>query len=163
MADGDRDALGALYDLHANGLFRHALWLGGRQADAEDAVQAVFVRLAGMGADLLTIRQPRPYLHRMVHSAVADMLGRQAKRAEQPLTEAIATGGGNLPGDQLVRRDLLRALAALPVEQREAIALHLVHGFAFREVGRITSVSTFTAASRFRLALERLRRHLDGQ
>jgi len=54
----------------------------------------------------------------------------------------------------------VRALGALPVAQREVIVLHLAQGFTFREIGRIASVPTFTAASRYRLGLERLRRTL---
>ncbi len=39
----------------------------------------------------------------------------------------------------------------LPAEQREVIVLHLMEGFSFREVGRLTGVSLFTAAARYRL------------
>ena len=160
VADGDRDALGTLYDLHAERLFSHALWLGAQRADAEDAVQATFVKLAGMGADLLAIRKPRPYLHQIVRGAVIDMLRKQAARAEEPLAGAILVDGGKGPDEQLKRRDLVRALGALPVAQREVIVLHLAQGFTFREIGRIASVPTFTAASRYRRGLERLRRTL---
>lgn len=57
--------------------------------------------------------------------------------------------------------DLLRALDDLPDEQREVVVLHVVDGFSFREVGRMTGVSLFTAAGRYRLAMARLRRQLD--
>ena len=53
--------------------------------------------------------------------------------------------------------DVARALAELPAAQREIMQLHLTEGFSFREAGRITGVSMFTAASRYRVALERLR------
>ena len=56
--------------------------------------------------------------------------------------------------------DLERALADLPAEQREVIVLHLIEGFSFREVGRLTGVSLFTAAARYRLATRRLRKTL---
>ena len=50
-----------------------------------------------------------------------------------------------------------RALTALPEMQREIVVLHVFNGFSFREIGNITRVSTFTAASRYRLAIDRLR------
>jgi RNA polymerase sigma factor (sigma-70 family) len=53
--------------------------------------------------------------------------------------------------------DLSRALDELPPLQREVIVLHLVEGFSFVEVGRLTGVSLFTAAGRYRLAIARLR------
>jgi RNA polymerase sigma factor (sigma-70 family) len=53
--------------------------------------------------------------------------------------------------------DLTYALETLPPAQREVIVLHLVEGFSFREVGKLTGVSIFTAAARHRLAIRRLR------
>src|SRR5213592_4580157 len=56
LAEGDADALEPIWEAHADRTFRHALWVTGRPEDAEDVVQTVFVRLAGLGADLLGIR-----------------------------------------------------------------------------------------------------------
>ena len=39
--------------------------------------------------------------------------------------------------------------------------LHIVEGFSFREVGKLTGVSLFTAAARYRLAVGRLRKVLS--
>ncbi len=58
LASGRREALGELYDKHAASLFRHALALTRRRDEAEDLVQAVFVKLATTGAELLGVRTP---------------------------------------------------------------------------------------------------------
>jgi RNA polymerase sigma-70 factor (ECF subfamily) len=55
-----------------------------------------------------------------------------------------------------------RALAALPLEQREVIALKVDAGLTFAEIAEVTGVSPNTAASRYRYALEKLREHLGG-
>ena len=57
--------------------------------------------------------------------------------------------------------DVGRALASLPVEQREVVVLHVVEGFSFREIGGLTGVSLFTAAARYRLAIGKLKQELD--
>jgi DNA-directed RNA polymerase specialized sigma24 family protein len=49
-------------------------------------------------------------------------------------------------------------LARLPDEQRVVVALHLFEGFSFREIADVEHVPHFTIASRYRLALRRLRR-----
>ena len=54
--------------------------------------------------------------------------------------------------------DIARALEVLPVAEREAIVLHLTEGFSFREIGRMTGVSLFTAAGRYRQGIGRLRK-----
>ena len=60
LAAGKAEALGELYDRHAASLFRHALALSRRRPDAEDLVQAVFVKLATTGAELVGVRRLRP-------------------------------------------------------------------------------------------------------
>ncbi len=72
LAAGGPNALGELYDRHAASLFRHAIALTRRRPDAEDLVQAVFVKLATTGAELLGVRQPASYLHRMLHTTWLD-------------------------------------------------------------------------------------------
>jgi RNA polymerase sigma-70 factor (ECF subfamily) len=59
--------------------------------------------------------------------------------------------------------DIGRALDDLPPLQREVVVLHLVEGFSFLEIGRLTGVSLFTAAARYRLARARLRTALAGK
>ena len=49
-------------------------------------------------------------------------------------------------------------LSQLPAAQRETIFLHFFHELPFSAIGRITGVPTFTAASRYRLGIRRLRR-----
>ena len=154
LASGDSGALGKIYDRHAPALFRHALALTRQIADAEDLVQAAFVKLATAGAPLLGVRQPASYLHRMVHAAWIDVVRRRAMAGEKPMTGDVATRS---EGDADEAIDVRRALLALPQPQREVVVLHLFDGFSFREIGRIIGVSTFTWASRYRLAVQRLR------
>jgi RNA polymerase sigma-70 factor (ECF subfamily) len=157
LVRGDRSALGDLYDMHAASLFRHGLALTRRPGEAEDLVQAVFLKLAATGAPLLAVRRPANYLHRILHAAWIDSQRRPAATNETAIgaNEEFMTGEPPSPVESTI--DVTRALAALPAAQREAVQLHLIEGFSFREVGRIVGVSMFTAASRYRAALQRLR------
>lgn len=157
LVRGDRDALADLYDAHARALFRHGLALTRRPWDAEDLVQSVFLKLATTGARLLAVRNPANYLHRMLHAAWIDEQRRPAAAHEVP-PEAGADPAAHDHGNVAeAAMDLTGALAGLPAPQREIVVLHLIEGFSFREAGRITNVPMFTAASRYRAALERLR------
>ena len=158
LAAGGRNALGDLYDRHAASLFRHALVLTRRRADAEDLVQAVFVKLVTTGAELLGVRQPASYLHRMLHTTWLDAYRRTA--AGERIVEHLTMPTHGPRPDIEASMDMARALNALPAEQGEVVALHLVEGFSFREIGRLTGVSLFTAAGRYRLGLARLRKSL---
>jgi RNA polymerase sigma-70 factor (ECF subfamily) len=159
LAAGRPEALAELYDRHGASLFRHALSLSRRQADAEDLVQATFLKLATTGADLSGVRAPASYLHRTLHTTWMD--GRRRRVVGERVIEMVAGESGARPPAMDESIDVARALAVLAAPQREAIVLHLVEGFSFREIGRATGVSLFTAAARYRLGLERLRRHLQ--
>jgi RNA polymerase sigma-70 factor (ECF subfamily) len=153
LAEGRREALASLYDRHATSLFRHALALTRRRTDAEDLVHGVFVKLAGLGGDLLGIREPAAYLHRMVHAAWVDA-HRRSRLAEQHAQGAVAEAAAPAHDDAIA---VMRALGELPAEQREVVALHAMEGFSFREIGVLTGVSLFTAAARYRIAVRKLR------
>lgn len=157
LVRGDRNALAELYDAHAGPLFRHALSLTRHSAEAEDLVQVVFVKLATTGAPLLAVRTPANYLHRMLHTAWIDSQRRPAVTREAAVDADDLRLMAGAVTDQVTAIDVTRALEDLPAPQREVVQLHLFDGFSFREAGRITGVSMFTAASRYRVALERLR------
>lgn len=157
LVRGDRDALADLYDAHAGSLFRHGLALTRRPSEAEDLVQAVFLKLATTGAPLLAVRNPGNYMHRMLHAAWIDGQRRPAVAHESAVDASDLRLVSGAVSDQESAIDVTRALGQLPATQREIVQLHLTEGFSFREAGRITGVSMFTAASRYRVALERLR------
>jgi len=56
-------------------------------------------------------------------------------------------------------RGAMRALAQLPVAQREVIVLKIWHRLTFEEIGRLVGVPTHTAAGRYRYGLQKLRMH----
>ena len=161
LASGRAEALAELYDRHAASLFRHGLALTRRRQDAEDLVQSVFVKLTATGAELLGVRQPASYLHRMLHTTWMD--ARRRIITGERVVELVTVGGQSARPAFEASIDIARALDELPEEQREVVVLHIVEGFSFREVGRLTGVSLFTAAGRYRLAIGRMRKLLGRQ
>ena len=162
LASGDTAALAEIYDSHGERLFGHALWLLRRRDEAEDAVHEVFLKLWAMGADLLRIRRPATYLMRMVHHAALDAIASRSRRAELQTEPAYFEADGFDPERARLSAEAGRFLDRLPVDQREAVWLHLFEDLTFREVAKVTRVTTFTAASRYRLAIEKLRRLFEG-
>lgn len=158
LAGGDLDALEALYDREAGALFALALWLTGSRDDAADAVQEVFVKLAAGGGRLARVRRPRAYLLAMARSAALDRLrsGRREEPAEDLLLEAPARDAAG----SLDARAASRHLRELPLPQREAVYLRYFAELSFAEIGRVAGVSLFTAASRCRLGLQKLRHRM---
>ncbi len=162
LAGGDVDALEAIYDAAARRMHAVALWRTGSASDAEDVVQDAFVRLAQGRADLQEVEDPLAYLLVITHRLAVDRHRARRRRPESALDEAyVLPARDAAPGDAADAAALSRALAALPAAQREAVGLHVVYGMTHREVARATGVPLFTAASRVRLGLARLRRLLE--
>lgn len=158
LAEGDATALEDLYASCADELYGLALWRSASAADAADVLQEVFVRLAVARTGLGSVADPRAYLRRMVHRAAVDVHRRRTKRRETPITECrLVESGEPSPERQAEAQRISELLGRLPAAQRETIYLRHFGGCSFAEIGRATGVPTFTAASRFRNGMRRLR------
>ncbi|MFM2091899.1 MAG: hypothetical protein RLZZ127_2388 [Planctomycetota bacterium] len=151
------EPLADLYDAHGLWLWRTARsWLG-TDADADDAVQEVFLAVAAAGvAD--RIQAPRAYLAAALVRACA-RIGRRRRAGPGPLGDhdPAAPPGAAGPDEALDR-----ALAGLPPEQRAVVALKVEADLTFAAVAEHLGINANTAASRWRLALDRLRTALGG-
>ena len=147
------------YDAHAARLLLYARqWLPER-ADAEDAMQAGFVkfwrsRSRPEAADL-------PLLFTAVRTAALDLAKARRRRTDREQRAADTAPTAWWDGDTLAEREradvVARAIAALPLEQREAIVLRIWGGLTFAEVARTLDENINTVAARYRAALTKLR------
>lgn len=164
--DGGRHAgWSAWFDQNAAGLILFARQWTDTHADAEDVVQDVFVRFWRSGRQLDAASDPKAYLFASVKRAALDSRRGRLRRDRR---EAEA-GRDRLADEPLFRSDAERdewrvevesALALLPGPQREVLVLKVWAGLTFPEVAAVVGVSPNTAASRYRYALEALRRRL---
>ena len=158
LAAGDLGALETIYDSCAADLYGYAAWKTGRCDDAADLVQETFVRLAERGQRLAEVRRPRPYLLTMVNRAAIDLARSRARTGEDPRDFAYLQAAETHVDLRVDASTTSRRIAQLPPKQREALYLRFFAELTFREIGKVCGVPTFTAASRCRLGLSRLRR-----
>jgi len=163
LAAGSPEALAYLYDVAASRIFGLALWRTGCVDDAGDVVQDLFVRVASRRDRLRRVRDPRAWLLTVARRLAVDAVRRRKRHAAEPVEDCPfleAPGGDAARGLDARRASAL--LAGLPAAQREAIYLHHHAGGTFAAIGDIVGVPTFTAASRYRLGIARLRRLMEG-
>jgi RNA polymerase sigma-70 factor (ECF subfamily) len=158
LAEGREHAFVELYDRFGRSLFQVAFALLQSREDAEDAVQDVFVRLAQTRQRLLGVENLRAYLFASLRHAafklatarkrnhLAMSRDQNQKLADKPATAEFGCS-----------ERLEKALAGLPREQRELLALKLDAGLTFAEIASLLGISANTAASRYRYGLEKLR------
>ena len=155
------DAVAALYDRFGLALYRTARTLLNHSHLAEDAVQETFVGLVRAGVAPTDLDNARAYLFAALRHAAAKIALRPGagRRVALPDLDALAAPQPPAPPSCA---GLERALAALPAEQRELIALKIDGGLTFQEVAACLGISPNTAASRYRYALAKLRDALRG-
>jgi len=138
---------GEWIDRHHGALYRHALWMVGHPETAEDMVQETYYRAWRGRRGLRDPRRVLPWLLSILRRVVYREYRQRARGAE--LAEALgATDGDCQPDTQRELLDLHRALAALPVSQRETLLLHALHGFSYQEISDQLEVPVGTVMSR---------------
>jgi RNA polymerase sigma-70 factor (ECF subfamily) len=163
LAVGTDDAFERLWDVAADRLHAFAVWSTGEPADAADVVAELFARIAERGDELRRIRNPRAWLLTVTRRLCVDVARRRTRRPTDPLEEATFVAVHGTDPDRAVdARRAEAALARLPAPQRQVVFLHLYADCTFAAIGRILGIPTFTAASRYRRAVRRLRQLLEA-
>ena len=163
LARGNMTALEDLYDAVAAKLYGLALWRTGSEEDAADVVHDVFVRVVDQGSRLANVRNPKAWLLTVTHRAAVDVTRRRNRRQAESLEDCPYLAANAVDGIQRV--DAARAsqlLAGLPTAQRDAVYLRHFADCTFAEIGEIVGIPKFTAASRYRGGIRKLRRLMEG-
>ncbi|WP_433873613.1 sigma-70 family RNA polymerase sigma factor [Saccharopolyspora sp. CA-218241] len=145
-------ALAAEFDRHRGRLIGIGYRLTGSIADAEDAVQEAWLRLAG--TDRAGVRDLGGWLTAVVSRLCLDRMRSAAVRRERYvgpwLPEPIVTASDPDPADLVADRDdlrmaALRVLHELPPDQRFAFVLHDGFDVPFSEIAELLDCAVATA------------------
>jgi len=143
-------------------LRRYARALVGERSSADDLVQDTLERawaklhLYRRGTDL------RAWLFTVMHNVHVNRV--RATRVNDPLEDEMPelAQRGTQP-DALLVRDLDRAIARLPADQRAVLLLVTLEEMSYEEVARTLGIPIGTVMSRLSRAREKLRAMMLGQ
>jgi len=130
-----------LYETHYAAVYRAALRVTGNPADAEDALQTVFLRISGtlaQGGELPAARNPEAWFKRAACNAAIDILRRRTARAEVSIHDV-----SDVPlkpvvePEMFLKERLRRAIAALEPEDAELFLLRYVEGLSNGELAEL--------------------------
>ncbi len=171
---GDIRAFETLYTRYKNPLYRYLLQQVRNSAVANDLFQEVWSRVVAARHSYVVRAKFATFLFRIAHNCAIDYYRRQRATPVQNAADDAFGPFCEPQGPECDRPDrlaeyseqqatLLRALAALPAEQREVFLLHEEGDLGIEEIARITRVGIETAKSRLRYAVRKLRKALsDG-
>ncbi len=152
---GSDDAFRTIHDRYRLRLLAYARqMLGGSTADAEDALQEVFVRAH---VALLASEAPislRAWLYRIAHNRCIDQLRRPAPIPSEIMPgarPALSRGPRHDPPAEAERSEDLRRLVAdvvsLPEQQRSALLMRELQGLSYEEMAVALGISVAAVKS----------------
>lgn len=164
---GSIDALQRIYEKYRDYLLTLAMALLNDAATAEDVVHDVFVSFAQSGSQFRLHGSLRAYLATCVVNRIRDLMRARKRQGanvdeEAPVEADFDPPDGRILADERSRL-VARALARLPEDQRETIALHLNGQLKLREIARLQNVPLTTVRGRYRHGIDRLRSILNGR
>jgi RNA polymerase sigma-70 factor (ECF subfamily) len=159
-----------LFDRYRTGIYNYVLRLVGRQEDAEELTQEVFLRMLRHCTSYRAEGSFRAWLWGIATNAARDRLRRrkteQAHRNAPPDgafadPPASATAGPKALALANERaRHVRQALLRLSEDERTVVVLRHYEGLKFAEIAAMLHIPEATAKSRMRYAFEKLERML---
>jgi RNA polymerase sigma-70 factor (ECF subfamily) len=170
LQNGNRQALGFLYERHKQQVYQTALAITGDVEAAADLLQEVFLRLFRYARTVDSTRPIQPWLYRVTVNLCYTWL-RGRKHWLRPLDDIAhwLTGNEDNPASQEKVADedwqtLQKALSALPVAQRSVVVLYYLNGLSIEEIANSLDVPLGTIKSRLHYGRQALKKHmLAGQ
>lgn len=143
-------------------LRRYARALTGDRDASDDLVQDTLERALRRVFLFRPGRDPRAWLFSIMHNLFVNGVRSPAVRRKAPAAEVPEPIGRDAAHDGLIARDIARALAMLPPEQREVVLLVGLEELSYEETARVIGAPLGTVMSRLSRGRERLRALLDA-
>jgi RNA polymerase sigma-70 factor (ECF subfamily) len=157
----DEAAFRVLYRRHAPRLYQlHLRFAGGVVAEAEDLLQATWIRVARLLSAFRKDEALAPWLRGVAVNVAREWLRRRRREDDRHADvdpDILAIESGH-PDDRI---DLDDAIAALPAGFRAVLVLHDVEGFSHEEIAAQLGVAIGTSKSQLFDARHAMRRLLS--
>jgi len=148
-------------------VYRTARALTGRPEEAEDIVQAIFLKLIERELPVVFRKDPRAYLYRAAVNMSLDVLRSRRRFTFTHEVDALESPSAIKPVFEADHHRRLReALALLSPEAVQILVLRYVHGYSDGDIARLLGTSRGAIGLRFfrvRARLKRLVRGLTGE
>ncbi len=145
---------------HADGLFRHAMWLERNRSEAEDLVQETFMQALQSFHRFTPGTNCRAWLFTILHHVRANRQRRHGRLViDSQVEERMADTLAFVPPvpQELTDEDMLRALQQIPLHHQEVILLCDVQEMTYKEIAAALEIPIGTVMSRLHRGRELLR------
>ena len=159
----DKDLFLRKYEEVYRDMYRYALYVLGRGADAEDAVSEAVVDAYRGRDSLKDVDAFRGWIFKILSRKCIAKRREYANAVTVPAeTDEYVTDIPDQSPDTGEAAAIRQLFFTLPEEDRTIISLHIFGGYTSREIGELMDMNDATVRSREHRALEKLRRSYYG-
>lgn len=161
----DSQKLEGLFHLHYDGLCRYAFTIVKDQAEAEDVIQGLFIKLWEKRKDLDVLKNTRAYLYRSTHNESLNAVKRINRRAVGAGDKELELSESNdassiMIGDELQEK-IDVTLESLPEKCQEVFRMSRFEQLSYKEIAEQLSISVKTVENHMGKALRLMREGLE--
>jgi len=164
---GKTEAFNVLVTRWERRVYSYLVYLTGLPDDAFDMCQEVFLSAYKNLAQLRDARTFQKWLFQIAHNTACSHLRRPSGAGPELIEGGLCSSSTSRVGNATawergeLRLVVEKALAQLPMEQREAIVLKVYQGFKFTEIAEIQNCPLSTVKTRVYSGFEQLKRLLQ--
>lgn len=159
---GDVDAFDKLYRLHVKPIYAYVSHFISCEADVKDIVSDVFTKAISNLKKFKAQSSFSTWLIRIADNAIRDFFRETCRYSDDPIEDipVVDRSPDRVAETQLIKIIVHGSLEILTPKQREALVLHGLQGYTFKEVANKLSLTERAVKSRYYLAIEHLRKYL---
>lgn len=156
VSSGTEETISRVVETYSSMLLRLACTRLDHPADAEDAVQEVFLRLLTARPVFRDAEHEKAWLIRTTLHRASDFR-KAAARKNVPLDETAQAAEPD------VENGLRAAVLALPEKYSAVVHLHYYEGYSIKEIAKLLGIPAATVGTRLARGRERLRQMLKEE
>lgn len=158
VASGDNDAFTKLYQNTKRGVYAFIYSYLKNTVETEDAMQTVYLKVKQSASRFNQSGNGRAWILQIAKNHALDLIKKQGRFTSIETSPEVHyfdkdTGLG-IVGDAMQK--------VLTEEEQRIIILHVLWGYRHREIGEILNSPTGTVTSKYKRAVEKLKKELKG-
>lgn len=157
IANGDKNAVGDLYEFVKTDVYAYALSKLKNKTDAEDVLHDTFVNVYKYACKYKPIGKPMAWIITIERNLIKRWFQLQVRTAVIDDSLENTFYRSDFESERINSEFLRELLKTLSEEEREIISLHVVSGFKHKEIARLLCKPLSTVLSKYNRAIKKLK------
>lgn len=157
---GDNNAFELLYKQTAKGIYAFLYSYYNHKQNTEDALQSVFLKIKNNANKYKPKTNAKAWILQVAKNYALNDLARR-KRETHVDNETLSVIGGSSENTGLGVFDAINK--CLNESEKQVVILHVLWGYKHREIGGLLGVPTGTVTSKYKTAIDKLKRYLEKE